>query len=84
MHSWFTAMGTANLGLDNVSRLWDVMVFEGDALLVRAAVAFLTSIEARLFGCTSGEEVMKYVSEGLGNLSEDEWMKLVRGAGKSI
>lgn len=86
MHEWFTSMGTSNLGLDDVSRLWDVMVFEGDALLVRGAVAFLTSLEGRLFGCTTGEEVRRVVKQGLEagvGVGEEEWMRCVRGAGKS-
>lgn len=84
MHEWFTAMGTSNLGLDDVSRLWDVMVFEGDALLVRGAVAFLTSLEGKLYACTTSEEVRSVVEQGLaGVVGEEDWMRCVRGAGKS-
>lgn len=86
MRDWFTAMGTEHLSLDHVSRLWDVMVFEGDALVVRAAVAFLTGLEGRLFGCERAQQVMDVVKEGIetmGKLDEDQWMNMVRGAGKS-
>jgi hypothetical protein len=83
MHNWFTALGTATLDLEQVSRLWDVMVFEGDALLVRAAVAFLTSLEAKLFGASTAEEICRIVKEGIAGIGEEEWMRLVRAAGKS-
>lgn len=83
MREWFTAMGTKNVGLDNVTRLWDVMVFEGDAILVRAAVAFLGSLEGKLFGCESGEEVARVLEGGMESVGEEEWMRLIRAAGKS-
>jgi hypothetical protein len=82
MHEWFTAMGTASLSLDNASRMWDVMVFEGDMVLVRSAAAFLTGLEARLFGAETGKEVLAIVKDGLDNIGEEEWMKLVRQSGK--
>ncbi len=82
MHEWFTAMGTASLSLDNASRMWDVMVFEGDMVLLRSAAAFLTSLEARLFGAETGKEVLAIVKDGLDNIGEEDWMKLVRQSGK--
>jgi hypothetical protein len=38
------------LGLDISSRVWDVVAFESDAGLVRAAVAVLERLEGRLYG----------------------------------
>lgn len=78
----FTGLFTESLNLDNATRLWDVMVFEGDAVLVRAAVAFLTELEGKLFGAGTAEEVYAVVAKGV-ELGEEEWMKAVRGAGKA-
>jgi len=59
------------------------MVFEGDALLVRAGVAYLTAIEGKLFGAESTREVHDIIKDGLDNWGEEQWMKAVRDAGKS-
>ncbi|KAF2456691.1 rab-GTPase-TBC domain-containing protein, partial [Lineolata rhizophorae] len=37
-------------GVDVACRIWDVVVFEGDAALVRAALGTLASLESRLYG----------------------------------
>lgn len=79
----FTSLFTGCLSLDNTTRLWDVMVFEGDAVLVRAGVAFLTAMEGKLFGADSARQVYDIVRAGLDNMGEEEWMKRVRDAGKS-
>jgi hypothetical protein len=79
----FTSLFTGSLSLDNATRLWDVMVFEGDALLVRAGVAYLTAIEGKLFGAESTREVHDIIKDGLDNWGEEQWMKAVRDAGKS-
>ncbi|KAG4440366.1 hypothetical protein IFR05_004159 [Cadophora sp. M221] len=83
LSNMFTSLFTESLSLDNATRLWDVMVFEGDAVLVRAAVAYLTELEGKLFGARSEGEVCAIVEEGLGSLNEDQWMSDVRGAGKA-
>jgi len=59
------------------------MVFEGDAVLVRAAVAYLIGMEGKLFGATDPRMFCEIIKEGLSTLSEDEWMKGLRTAGKS-
>ena len=59
------------------------MVFEGDALLVRAGVAYLTAIEGKLFGADNTRQVYDIVQQGLDNMGEEQWMKTVRDAGKS-
>jgi len=83
----FTSLFTENLSLDNATRLWDVMVFEGDAVLVRAAVAYMVELEGKLFGVKTEGEVRAVVERGLGSGSlvgnEDAWMGAVRGAGKA-
>lgn len=59
------------------------MVFEGDAVLVRACVAYLTAMEGKLFGAESASQVYDIVKAGLDNMGEEQWMKAVRDAGKS-
>jgi hypothetical protein len=78
----FTSLFTECLSLDNATRLWDVMVFEGDAVLIRAGVAFLTAMEGKLFGAESARQVYDIVRDGLDNLDEEQWIKCVRDAGK--
>jgi len=94
----FTSLFTAYLPLDAAARLWDVYVFEGDKVLVRAAVALLIEREMSLLGATRTSEI-KAVLEG-GSLAgspataprkqhvvgrpgeEDAWIRAVREAGK--
>ncbi len=79
----FTSLFTESLSLDNATRLWDVVVFEGDAVIVRAAVAYLTELEGKLFGAEKKEDVYAIVKEGLDGVGEEDWMLAVRGAGKA-
>ena len=79
----FSSLFTGYLSLDNATRLWDVMVFDGDAILVRAAVAYLIAIEGKLFGANNAQEVCEIIRAGLGDMGEDEWMTGLRNAGKS-
>ncbi|EPE04178.1 tbc1 domain family member 14 [Ophiostoma piceae UAMH 11346] len=91
----FTSLFTGQLALDQAARLFDAYVFEGDALLVRAGVAFLIERESVLLGTKSVDEVRRAVlgSAALPDASakqavvaqageEDRWMKAVRDAGK--
>ncbi|KAK6587507.1 hypothetical protein PZA11_000797 [Diplocarpon coronariae] len=83
LHPLFTSLFTSALSLDHATRLWDVMVFEGDPALVRAAVAFLMQCEATLFGAQTREEVVRVLGGGLPTgTGEEEWMACVRDAGK--
>lgn len=87
-------MFTGHLAIDEAARLWDVYVFEGDALLVRAAVALLLSREMSLLGSKTAEEV-KMVMERPNSAStastravgevgvEDRFIFAVREAGKA-
>lgn len=83
MRDIFSSLFTVCLNLDHATRLWDVMVFEGDAVLVRAGAAYLTAMEGKLFGATSPKEVCDIVKASLDTMGEEEWMKAVRSAGKS-
>ncbi|TVY17577.1 TBC domain-containing protein C23D3.03c [Lachnellula arida] len=83
MKDIFSGAFTGVLSLDNCTRLWDVMVFEGDAVLVRAGVAYLLSLENRLLGAGSAKEICEVVRAGLEGVDEDEWVKRLRSAGKS-
>lgn len=72
---------TGCLSLDNASRLWDVMVFEGDAVVIRAGVAWLIAMESRLFGAETPKAVYDIVRVGL-DIDEEAWISDVRSAGK--
>ena len=90
LHGLFLSLFTGHLAIDEAARLWDVYVFEGDALLVRAAVAVLLSREMDLLGSKTAEEVqtvmmrtntsMRTVGE-IG--AEDRFIKAIREAGKA-
>lgn len=89
----FTSMFTSYLAIDEAARLWDVYVFEGDALLVRAAVAVLLSREMALLGSKTADEVRAVLSKSetarspartVGEVgAEDRFMRSVREAGKA-
>ncbi|CAI0650994.1 unnamed protein product [Colletotrichum noveboracense] len=92
--NFFMGLGTSHLPMDEAARLWDVYVFEGDTVLVRAAVAMLMRHEMALLGIKSPGEAKKYIEGGANNKdarkavvgddgAEDRWMKLVREAGKA-
>lgn len=78
----FTSLMTGCLSLDNATRLWDIMVFEGDAVVVRAGVAWLIGMEGKLFGADSPKAVYNIVRKGLDNMDEETWIASVRAAGK--
>jgi hypothetical protein len=66
-----------------VTRLWDAWVFEGDAVLVRAAVAIFTCLESKLYGASSKEELLRMMRNGVESGAEEKWMRAVRGAGRN-
>lgn len=78
----FTSLMTGCLNLDNATRLWDIMVFEGDAVIIRAGVAWLIGMEGKLFGADSPKAVYNIVRQGLDNMDEESWITSVRAAGK--
>lgn len=46
----FRSLLTNGLDLERSSRIWDCWVFEGDRIMIRAAVAILGCLEPQLFG----------------------------------
>ncbi|KAL2264152.1 hypothetical protein VTK26DRAFT_1270 [Humicola hyalothermophila] len=90
----FTGLFTRHLALDEVTRLWDVYVFEGDSLLIRAGVALLAQKEMALLGSKSIAEIQTILGiapDGtaksprvLGSSGDEErWMQAVKEAGKA-
>lgn len=71
-----------------VSRVWDAMVFDGDAVIIRTAVALLGAMEGSLYG--SRQEVLStfgWKDGGTGSGAwrvggADDFMAKVRSAGK--
>lgn len=58
----FMSIFTGHLAVDEATRLWDVYVFEGDGVLVRAAVALLLSREMVLLGSRTADKVQAAMS----------------------
>lgn len=88
----FLSMFTSHLSVDEAARLWDVYVFEGDGVLIRAAAALLLSREMALLGSKSAEEVANVMSQQNSRSAlqpageagaEDHFMNAVREAGKA-
>jgi len=77
----FSSLFTQQLSLDAVTRLWDIWVFEGDAVLVRAMIALLGILESKLSTATSAEEISAVIKEGSVG-GEEDWIMAVRDAGK--
>ncbi|KAL8697720.1 MAG: hypothetical protein Q9201_006971 [Fulgogasparrea decipioides] len=83
MRTHFLGPG-GGLGIETASRVWDVVVFDGDAAMVRTAVGIMGWLEGRLYG--SREEVLGVLGWrgghwGIGRDVEG-FMQLVRDAGK--
>ncbi|KAI1097776.1 TBC domain-containing protein [Jackrogersella minutella] len=82
----FTSCFTRHFSLDECTRLWDVYVFEGDTILIRAAIALLLDIEVPLLDANTVTEVRKAMecrSKPDQQAKVDAWMARVRSAGKS-
>ncbi|KAL8721965.1 MAG: hypothetical protein Q9181_007595 [Wetmoreana brouardii] len=83
MRTHFLGPG-GGLGIETASRVWDVVVFDGDAAMVRTVVGIMGWLEGRLYG--SREEVLGVLGWrggdwGVGRDVEG-FMKLVRDTGK--
>ncbi|KAI1412474.1 TBC domain-containing protein [Hypoxylon sp. FL1857] len=82
----FTSCFTRHFSLDECTRLWDVYVFEGDAVLIRAAVALLIDMDVPLLDAHTNMEIQR-VLESRSKLDQrdkvDAWMARIRDAGKS-
>lgn len=86
MRTLFLGPGSG-LGLETASRVWDVMVFDGDGVIIRTAVAILGALEGSLYGGV--DEVLGVVGWRVGrgkhvwNVgSEEQFIARVRAAGK--
>ena len=92
LYGMLASMFTSVLAVDEAARLWDVYVFEGDTVLVRAAVACLLNNEMALLGTRTEDEIRAILSgrapredgkEGISaSETEDHFMRSVREAGK--
>ncbi|KAI0818454.1 hypothetical protein GGR55DRAFT_78122 [Xylaria sp. FL0064] len=79
----FTTLFTRHLSLDDCTRLWDVYIFEGDRVLINAAVALFLENEISLLSAQSAGDFHK-VLEGYSKLlpqvqDDDIFIKRVRG-----
>lgn len=94
LYDLFTTLFTGQLAVDEAARLWDVYVFEGDALLVRAAIAALLRKEMTLLSCKTGEAVRLALSRSDGPEeskspvvaevgAEEKFIAAVREAGRT-
>jgi len=64
--------------LDVLSRIWDAYGFEGDIVLLRAAVGVLSHFEPRLY--VDKKEVLQTLTTGRWDLGKEEvFMKKVWG-----
>ncbi|KAL4968063.1 putative TBC domain protein [Aspergillus stella-maris] len=52
----FRSLLTNGLDLERLSRVWDCWVFEGDRIMIRAAVAILGCLQTQLFGFTKPDD----------------------------
>ena len=65
-----------HMPLDILSRIWDIFAFEGDIILLCAAVAVLSHFEMRLY--VERDEVLRTLTRGEWDLGkEDIFMKKV-------
>ncbi|TQS38260.1 hypothetical protein Golomagni_01240 [Golovinomyces magnicellulatus] len=78
---FFTSMGTAHMNLDNATRLWDIMIFERDSVLIRAAVIFLMNLESKLCGAVSHEQALEIIHGNFLDIGEEEWIITLRKIG---
>lgn len=93
LFSIFTGLGTSHLAMDECARLWDVYVFEGDSVMVRAATAMLLRREMALLGANGSDEVRRVLEDGAtkkgkvalagAESNEEKWIKWLREAGKA-
>ena len=86
MRTLFLGPGTG-LGVDIASRIWDVMVFDGDGVIIRTSVALLGALEGKLYG--SAAEVLNLLGWNGGSGknrwdvgSEENFISKVRSVGK--
>jgi hypothetical protein len=81
----FTTLFTQHLSLDDCTRLWDVYVFEGDGILIHAAVALLLEREMALLSTQSAaelQEILEGHSKSVLQGRDDLFIGRVRDIGK--
>lgn len=78
-----TSMGTAYLSVDNAARLWDIMVFEGDAIVLRATAAYLINIEAQLFSADTTQQILELFMRNPLVIDEDKWLTSLKSVSKA-
>ncbi|PYI27546.1 hypothetical protein BP00DRAFT_450143 [Aspergillus indologenus CBS 114.80] len=61
----FRSLLTNGLDLERLSRVWDCWVFEGDRIMIRAAVATLGSLQLQLFGFTKPDDQSRQSVQGI-------------------
>lgn len=76
----FQTLFACGLEIDPLSRVWDVLVFEGDTVCIRAAVAVMSTLEGKLYGAK--EDVLRLLRGRWDVGPEDAFMAAVRSAGK--
>ncbi|KAI1288577.1 hypothetical protein F5Y03DRAFT_389149 [Xylaria venustula] len=86
LNEMFMTLFTRHLSLDDCTRLWDVYVFEGDRVLIHAAVALLLENEISLLS-TKSVVNLQNVLEGYSTSSpqvqdDDIFIKRVQGVAK--
>ncbi|CAN6637190.1 hypothetical protein TRVA0_016S01134 [Trichomonascus vanleenenianus] len=69
------------LSIDVTSRVWDIMIFEGDGVLLRTALGVLTAMECRLYGDRA--ELLKELEAPRVDKDENSFMLAVRQAFKA-
>ncbi|KAI8628065.1 hypothetical protein F5Y19DRAFT_476863 [Xylariaceae sp. FL1651] len=77
----FMALFTRHLSLEDCTRLWDVYVFEGDGILIHAAVALLLEREMSLLSIQSAaelREVLEGHSKAVSQDGNDAFIRRVR------
>lgn len=87
MRTLFLAPGDG-VGIEAAVRVWDVMVFEGDGLVIRALVGILEGLEGSLYG--GRDDVLGVIGWGgrsdaaalEGGSGVESLMTRVRNAGK--
>ncbi|KAK2796370.1 hypothetical protein FQN50_009586 [Emmonsiellopsis sp. PD_5] len=62
----FQTLFTNGLDLERLSRVWDCWVFEGDQIMIRAAVTILGCLETQLLNILPGNEGQRIATRVLG------------------
>ncbi|OJJ02523.1 hypothetical protein ASPVEDRAFT_29097 [Aspergillus versicolor CBS 583.65] len=61
----FRSLLTNGLDLERLSRVWDCWVFEGDRIMIRAAVAILGCLQTQLFGFTKPDDQSRLAAKNI-------------------